>query len=207
MNTGTVLGPPPVNASNVARGLGTPSADRPRSGRSRRSSPRPGEPVTGRRTAVVSRRDWRLSCRKTRHRTMTSRPSTTSSTRCGWVRGGGYRRCRPRFTVGRKPTAGTMKSPLRGDTHGGFGERPGETDQQQCRHRPRPTHPNARQPADRAAHPSPHEMASRFAEVSALGHGAVLGELAHRGWLLRLASGRVGFSVPVDLGGRLRGGC
>lgn len=72
--------------------------------------------------------------------------------------------------------------------------------------RPRPTHPNARQPADRAAHPSPQEMASRFAEVSALGHGAVLGELAHRGWLLRLASRRVGFSVPVDLGGRLRGG-
>jgi hypothetical protein len=28
-----------------------------------------------------------------------------------------------------------MESPLRGDTHGGFGERPGETDQQQCRHR------------------------------------------------------------------------
>ena len=34
-----------------------------------------------------------------------------------------------------KPTAETMESPLRGDTHGGFGERPGETDQQQCRHR------------------------------------------------------------------------
>jgi hypothetical protein len=34
-----------------------------------------------------------------------------------------------------KPTAGTMESPLRGDAHGGFGERPGETDQQQCRHR------------------------------------------------------------------------
>ena len=28
-----------------------------------------------------------------------------------------------------------MESPLRGDMHGGFGERPGETDQQQCRHR------------------------------------------------------------------------
>ncbi len=34
-----------------------------------------------------------------------------------------------------QPTAETMESPLRGDTHGGFGERPGETDQQQCRHR------------------------------------------------------------------------
>jgi hypothetical protein len=42
------------------RGLGTPSADRPGTGRSRRSSPRPGEPVTWRRTAVVSRRDWTL---------------------------------------------------------------------------------------------------------------------------------------------------
>ena len=28
-----------------------------------------------------------------------------------------------------------LESPLRGDTHGGFGERPGERDQQQCRHR------------------------------------------------------------------------
>ena len=43
-----------------------------------------------------------------------------------------------------QPTAGTMESPLRGDTHGGFGERPGETDQQQCRHRaPGRLHPIA----------------------------------------------------------------
>ncbi len=48
-------------------GLSTPSADRLGVGRSRRSSRRrhdlsrrPGEPVTGRRAAVVSRRDWRL---------------------------------------------------------------------------------------------------------------------------------------------------
>ncbi len=41
-------------------GLGTSSAERPGVGRSRRSSPRPGEPVTWRRTAVVSRREWRL---------------------------------------------------------------------------------------------------------------------------------------------------
>jgi len=34
-----------------------------------------------------------------------------------------------------KPTAETRESPLRGNTHGGFGERPGETDQQQCWHR------------------------------------------------------------------------
>jgi hypothetical protein len=27
-----------------------------------------------------------------------------------------------------QPTARTMESPLRGDTHDGFGERPGETD-------------------------------------------------------------------------------
>ena len=31
--------------------------------------------------------------------------------------------------------AGTVESPLRGDTHGGFGERPGETDREQSRHR------------------------------------------------------------------------
>ena len=46
MNTGTVLGLPPVYVANVAEGLGTPSADRSGTGRSRRSSPRPGEPVT-----------------------------------------------------------------------------------------------------------------------------------------------------------------
>src|SRR5215217_3515900 len=28
-----------------------------------------------------------------------------------------------------------MESPLRGNTHGGFGERPGETDREQSRHR------------------------------------------------------------------------
>jgi hypothetical protein len=33
-----------------------------------------------------------------------------------------------------------MESPLRGNTHGGFGERPGETDREQSRSpRPRPT--------------------------------------------------------------------
>ena len=55
------------HAASVDRGLGTPSADRPGMGRSRRSSRRshdlprgPGEPVTGRRAAVVSRGDWRL---------------------------------------------------------------------------------------------------------------------------------------------------
>lgn len=36
-------------------GLGPPSADRPGVGRSRRSSPRPGEPVTWRRAAAVRR--------------------------------------------------------------------------------------------------------------------------------------------------------
>ena len=47
----------PLSASPTwPGGLGTPSADRPGTGRSRRSSPRPGEPVTWRRTAVVSRR-------------------------------------------------------------------------------------------------------------------------------------------------------
>jgi hypothetical protein len=45
--------------------------------------------------------------------------------------------CSPTLGPGclNKPTAETMESPLRGDTHGGFGERPGETDQQQCWHR------------------------------------------------------------------------
>ncbi len=43
------------------QGLGPPSADRLGTGRSRRSSPRPGEPITWRTTAVVSRKDWRLS--------------------------------------------------------------------------------------------------------------------------------------------------
>jgi len=82
---------------------------------------------------------------------VTPLPRTTSSTLSRWVRGDGYRRCRPTFTVGRwpilvagsttcsptlgpgclnQPTAGTMESPLHGDMHGGFGERPGETDQQ-----------------------------------------------------------------------------
>jgi len=28
-----------------------------------------------------------------------------------------------------------MESPVRWEPHAGFGERPGETDQQQCRHR------------------------------------------------------------------------
>ncbi|MDD7942502.1 group II intron reverse transcriptase/maturase [Actinomycetospora lutea] len=32
-------------------------------------------------------------------------------------------------------TAETVESPLRGDAHGGFGERPGETDREQSRHR------------------------------------------------------------------------
>ena len=34
-----------------------------------------------------------------------------------------------------KPTHGRTMSPLRGNTHGGFGERPGETDREQSRHR------------------------------------------------------------------------
>jgi hypothetical protein len=134
VNTGTVPGLPGWPRGQRGRvGLGTPSADRPGTGRSRRSSPRPGEPVTWRRTAVVSRRDWRLQCRKMRHRMVTPQSRTTSST-CRWVRGGGYRRCRPSFTVGRRlilvagsttcpqprgpgrrtqPTAETMESPLR----------------------------------------------------------------------------------------------
>ena len=67
VNTGTTPGLPGATRPAWNCGLGTPSADRPGVGRSRRSSRRghdlprrPGEPVTGRRAAVVSRRDWRL---------------------------------------------------------------------------------------------------------------------------------------------------
>ena len=52
----------------------------------------------------------------------------------GW--GGGYRSCRPTFTDGHHAhTAGIVESPVRREAHAGFGERPGETDPQQCRHR------------------------------------------------------------------------
>lgn len=78
MNTGTVPGLPLARVSSVVVGLGPPSTDRLGMGRSRRSSRRghdlprrPGEPVTGRRAAVVSRSprprgrgSWMLSCRK-----------------------------------------------------------------------------------------------------------------------------------------------
>jgi hypothetical protein len=62
VNTGTVPGPPGATRPAWNSGLGTPSADRPGMGRSRRSSRRshdlpwsPGEPATGRRAAVVPR--------------------------------------------------------------------------------------------------------------------------------------------------------
>ena len=62
VNTGTVPGLPLARVSSVVVGLGPPSTDRLGMGRSRRSSRRghdlprrPGEPVTGRRAAVVSR--------------------------------------------------------------------------------------------------------------------------------------------------------
>src|SRR3954451_16660672 len=62
VNTGTTPDPPGPSRPATRVGLGTPSADRPGVGRSRRSSrrshdlpSRPGEPVTGRRAAVVSR--------------------------------------------------------------------------------------------------------------------------------------------------------
>lgn len=56
VNTGTSLVLAPFCASNVGGGLGSPSADRSGEGRSRRSSPRPGEPATWRRAAAES---WR----------------------------------------------------------------------------------------------------------------------------------------------------
>ena len=67
VNTGTTFGLPGPSRPATCCGLSTPSADRLGVGRSRRSSRRrhdlpgrPGEPVTGRRAAVVSRSDWRL---------------------------------------------------------------------------------------------------------------------------------------------------
>jgi hypothetical protein len=67
VNTGTTPGLPGATRPAWSVGLGTPSADRPGVGRSRRSSRRshdlpwgPGEPVTGRRAAVVSRSPRRM---------------------------------------------------------------------------------------------------------------------------------------------------
>jgi len=55
---GNRLGPCPTTRSQRGgEGLGPPSTDRSGTGRSRRSSRRPGEPVTGRRAAAVGRRD------------------------------------------------------------------------------------------------------------------------------------------------------
>src|SRR4029453_18884738 len=62
VNTGTSSGLPGASRPATCVGLGTPSADRPGMGRSRRSSRRshdlswgPGAPVTGRRAGGVSR--------------------------------------------------------------------------------------------------------------------------------------------------------
>ena len=57
---GNRCGTADVRAPSMAIGLGPPSTERAGTGRSRRSSPRPGEPVTWPRAAVISRRDWRL---------------------------------------------------------------------------------------------------------------------------------------------------
>jgi hypothetical protein len=46
VNTGTVLVPPEVPTASGCLVRGSLSADRVRTGRSRRSTPRPGEPVT-----------------------------------------------------------------------------------------------------------------------------------------------------------------
>ena len=77
--------------------------------------------------------------------------------------GGGYRRCRPTFTVGHHAhTAGIVESPVRREAHAGFGERPGETDQQQCRHRA----PGRLNPVDA---PQPGTDAAHCGHVHALG--------------------------------------
>jgi len=57
VNTGTVPVLALRRAASAVAGLGPSSADRVGTGRSRRSSPRPGEPVTWRRAAAVRRRD------------------------------------------------------------------------------------------------------------------------------------------------------
>src|SRR3954463_1274869 len=65
-----------------------------------------------------------------RHRMVTPRPTTTTPVRCRWVRGGGYRGCRPSFTVGRRlilaapvrrvvPNPGSrLPEPTHGRNHG-----------------------------------------------------------------------------------------
>ena len=57
VNMGTVSVLARLHAPSVAAGLGPSSTDRVGTGRSRRSSPRPGEPVTWGRAAAVSRRE------------------------------------------------------------------------------------------------------------------------------------------------------
>jgi len=76
LNTGTVPGLPGCRASGAAGGLGTPSAERPGAGRSRRSTPSRGEPGAWGRAAAVTRRtggcnagrrtaEWRCSASRT----------------------------------------------------------------------------------------------------------------------------------------------
>ena len=105
VNTGTVPVLPLVPRMPARlRGLGPPSADRAGAGRSRRSTPRPGEPVTWGRAAAVSRRDG--GCNAERCAGEWRRPGPGARRAVGR----GYRGCRPSFTVGRRPilAAGSM---------------------------------------------------------------------------------------------------
>lgn len=64
VNTGTVPVLPPHHVSNVVRGLGSPSADRSGTGRSRRSTPSRGEPVHMGKGGSGFEKGRMLQCRK-----------------------------------------------------------------------------------------------------------------------------------------------
>ena len=103
VNMGTVPVLPPVRAPARTVGLGPPSADRAGTGRSRRSSPRPGKPATWRRAAAETRRE---GCCNAERRAGEYR-RRLADLRAALRR---VRRCRPSFTVGRWPilAAGSM---------------------------------------------------------------------------------------------------
>ena len=132
VNTGTVPGLPLARVSSVVVGLGPPSADRLGMGRSRRSSPRPGEPVTWRRAAVVPRSprptgrgSWMLSCRKDAPPNGGA-PVTGVSERQATLH---------RWALFNRPRQEPWRARCGESRTPGSGERPGETDREQSRHR------------------------------------------------------------------------
>jgi hypothetical protein len=89
---------------------------------------------------------WRLQYRKMRHRMVTSPAWTpTRPMRLAWVRGGGYRRCRPSFTVGREPAHGRNHGEPVAWRHARRVRRAawGNGPAAMLAPRPKPTHPHA----------------------------------------------------------------